>query len=278
MKPLYQPTQPEAITALVAKSKRQSVPIRWTFLQQKGKHGPLPGPLCEIVRNQDKRAFDLYLLVLLVAAGKPHEVIIEAAGWARALGIANTSGLVAVSRTWKRLADLNLITRGRKARKASITLLREDGSGAPYVRPRGRTHPERYLRLPLEYWTQEWYRAIGLPAKAMLLIALSLQDRFYLPIERAKEWYGLSADTAQRGLAQLEDVGLLGREVKYKPAPLTSQGWTEEHRYTLKPPFGPRAKLSRRPKPRRPEGARTVAQTYKRGGFSMVTAKKKPDT
>ncbi len=44
---------------------------------------------------------------------------------------------------------------------------------------------------------------LSLPGKAVLLIAHSLRPGFALPVEKAPEWYGISADTAQRGLAEL---------------------------------------------------------------------------
>lgn len=236
------PTQADAIEELVSRSQRKrAVQIRKTFLQQNVKGRPIPGPLHAFVRSHDERALDLYLLVRLVAVRKPYQVAIEAGGWARALGLPRKSGPETVSRIWRRIADLQLITRRRQSRTACVTLLREDGSGRPYVSPSGTADTgDTYLNIPLEYWTEGWYSMLGLAGKAMLLIALSLGDGFYLPVEKVKDWYGLSADTATRGLAQLQKCRILVREQKYKKAPLTALGWTFDYRYTLQPPFGPR--------------------------------------
>jgi hypothetical protein len=215
--------------------------VRRAFLQQKTEQAIRPGPLHKFVKGRDVRGLDLYLAVLLVAGGAPYKAIFEASVWARILGITGPSRYAAVSRIWKRLAALKLIKRGRAARVAAVTLLLEDGSGAAYTRPSGDGQPsELYFSIPLEYWTQEWYARLELPAKAMLLIALSLGDGFYLPIERAPQWYGISADTTHRGLTELRQKSLLRREVNYKHAPLTAQGWTVQYHYTLQPPFGPK--------------------------------------
>jgi len=39
-----------------------------------------------------------------------------------------------------------------------------------------------------------------------------------LPTERVPEWYGWSADTAERGLATLEEAGLLTHTTRLKKA------------------------------------------------------------
>src|SRR4051794_8362536 len=109
-----QATQADAIAELVTRSKRAGgVPLRKTFLQQGTRSNIVPGPLHHIVRHHDRHGLDLYLLVQLVAAGPPHKVLIDAGGWARALGLQRASGRATVSRTWKRLTELQLIARGR---------------------------------------------------------------------------------------------------------------------------------------------------------------------
>lgn len=75
--------------------------------------------------------------------------------------------------------------------------------------------------------------------KVLLLIALSLDDDFALPIERARSWYGISPDTVQRGLAELEKANLLDVNVQYRTEPLAPAGYTQDRRFTLKAPFGP---------------------------------------
>ena len=59
-----------------------------------------------------------------------------------------------------------------------------------------------------------------------------------MPGERVPEWYGISESSAQRGLAELREVGLLNLSVSYKPTPLEKIPTTEVYNYTLVPPFG----------------------------------------
>ena len=72
----------------------------------------------------------------------------------------------------------------------------------------------------------------------MLLVALHAKNNFELPAERVPEWYGWSADTAERGLATLEQLGLLTHITRLKKAPLSPTGLTKVNRYLLHPPFG----------------------------------------
>lgn len=178
---------------------------------------------------------DLYLLLKAVASSEPYNSRRAAGVWARALrhtGV--TADERSISKIWNRLEQLGLITRFRHGRLADITLLREDGSGAGHVHPSKENHP--YLQLPVAYWLDDeegWCRALKLPGKAVLLIALSLSPGFVLPVEKAPAWYGISADTAQRGIAELVRRGALNRVRKPKKAPLAPQGFTYDSLYAL---------------------------------------------
>lgn len=228
-------TQQDTINELLKKSGRPSIPLRRTFVQR-GRGSKLkPGPLADFVRKHDMRALDLYLLAVALASHEPFLAVQPSGVWARALGLRGSSRRAAVSRSWKRLEDLGLISRARKGRSAAVTLLREDGTGEPYTYLGSKGDP--YFQVPLEYFHDGWYAQMDLPSKAILLIALSLREEFYLPAEWVQRWYGLSADTAERGLTKLRQLGLLDRQMHYKPAPLTDQGWTREYTYRLKAPF-----------------------------------------
>ena len=61
----------------------------------------------------------------------------------------------------------------------------------------------------------------------MLLISSTLPPGFILPGERVPEWYGISESSAQRGLAELREVGLLNLSISYKPTPLEKIQTTE---------------------------------------------------
>jgi len=191
-----------------------------------------------LVRSHDERALDLYLLAHAVCSGGDYDVTLPAAVWARAIALSNSaSGRSTTSKAFRRLEELGVISRSRDGSRSKITLLDEGGSGDPYAHPGPGKEP--YLKLPHVYWTAGWHHKLGLRAKAVLLIALSLDDGFVLPIERAPDWYGISADTANRGLLDLRGAGLLDVEERIKTAPLAPEGIAQDYHYTLQSPFGP---------------------------------------
>jgi hypothetical protein len=172
----------------------------------------------------------------LLAVREPFDATQEAGGWARALNLRGPSALRTVSRIWTRLVRYKLVSRARANNKASMTPLMEDGSGEPFSRI---TQRDRYLRVPIEYWTAPdgWYARLELPAKAMLLIALSRPPDFWLPSDKVHKWYGISADTAEKGFRQLEHFGLIRFRDELKKAPMSKVGYTTERRYTLQGAF-----------------------------------------
>ena len=115
-----------------------------------------------------------------------------------------------------------------------MTLLDEGGSGAEYTRPGGQAG-QRYFKLPYSYWLGEPAPCglLELPAKAMLLVALSLKSPFYLPLGSVPEWYGFSRDTAQRGFGELIERGLVSFHDKVVAAPLAPSGSTRRRYYSV---------------------------------------------
>ena len=233
-------------------ARRSSTPLRRSFLQQ-GKRGePEPGPLKAFVTNGDHRGLLLYLLALGKASAAPWDTALAAAVWARALNMdlpERPTAASTISKAWKRIEDRKLIRRSRYKRMAHIHILKEDGSGNPYEHPS--TAGEPYLRIPNAFWKEgpnqnRWYRILNLPEVAMLLIARSLSDGFRLPVENAPDWYGISADTAHRGLRGLTEHGLLKVDKLFKAAPLSPAGYTADHLYTLQKPFGPMGRTQKR--------------------------------
>lgn len=232
-------TRQQQIDLIVDGANRKSaVQIRKTFVQMGPQDKPQPGLLARIVRRGDERALDLYLLMRLLGVKEPFDATLPAEAWARALALEGESGLRTVSRTWTRLVRYKLVKRGRAKDMARMTPLMEDGSGDEFERPTGHAG-DVYLSLPLAYWKapDAWYARLNLPAKAMLLISLSLAPGFLLPSGQAKSWYGISADTAERGFAQLREFGLIGYTERYKLALRSKLGYTTERRYTLNAPF-----------------------------------------
>lgn len=238
--------QQTTVLALLEAAKRPSerVNIRRSFAQAGAQDDPEPGPLARMLRAHDERALDLFLLHRALVSSEPWTTrALDARVWARTLGLHTDAdgGVTAVSKTWRRLdTTYNLVSRARSGRLAVFTALREDGSRQPYTSPNGSRLSERYFTVPFDYWTAEerWYTTLPFPAKVVLLIGSTLGPGFLLPTEKAPAWYGLSQDSCERGLRVLREAGLLTRATITKPAPLSPLGVTQEHRYTLAPPFG----------------------------------------
>lgn len=233
--------QAETIAALLERSSRDEVPIRRTFVQRADRGGGA-GPLARFVRHRRGRALDLYLLAHAVASAPPYDVAFPAAVWSRALGLsAYSSSETLVSKNWTWLEHQRLVRTQRRRRLREVTLLYEDGSGRPYRHPGEQGSEERghYFKLPYAYWRLNVQNRVSLPAKTVLLIALSLRDDFILPTERGVQWYGLSRDTVRKGLRDLRLLGFLTMREVRKEAPLSAHGFTRERHYTLRAPFRP---------------------------------------
>lgn len=131
-----------------------------------------------------------------------------------------------------------------------MTLLDDDGSAKPYQHPSGRGGD--YFRVPHVVWLSEATQGLTLAARALLLIALASQPGFILPIEKAPKWYSISADTAQRGLSELHERGLLTHRLHHKRAPLAPGGMSYDRHFYLAGPLrdvAAKAKDPRHPKP-----------------------------
>lgn len=234
------------VEAILAASRRSTLPLRVTFIQQREVDGTAAaGPLSVFVRRGRRGAFDQHLLLRAWASGGDHDVRRSAAVWARAVGLPDGSaGRRAVARNWQFMQQMRLVTIARAGRLLQVTALAEDGSGRPYHHPGSQPRSD-YLQLPYAYWEQGWDQRLSLPGKAVLLIALSLGDLFWLPARHGPAWYGLSPSTIERGVRDLRIHQLLGARAVRKPAPLAAAGYTAEHRYTLHAPFGPKGVLAR---------------------------------
>jgi hypothetical protein len=230
-------TRVETIDAILQASKRpsQRAPLRRTFLQQRvgGVERVRPGPLAKIIKNGRASALDQYLLLVAWSSGRDENGLYgvrrPAALWARALGFSDDSrGRQQVSRNWKLLSELKLVHTETKARQVRASLLLEDGSGSAYRPP-----ASAYLGLPFAYWRNGWHEQLDLPAKAMLLIFLTLPPKSPLPFNRVPEWYGISKATAERGTRTLRRSDLL--EAVHEPIkmPLAPKGYSVRNVYTL---------------------------------------------
>lgn len=247
------------------RSARQSLPLQRGFVMGRGERDrPIPGPLAQFVRRGREKALEQYLLAHAIASRPDdetgaHTVSLPAHTWARMIdapadpetGKIAASGLQAVSRNWKFLRDLKLITTQQRGRRALVTLLSDDGLGRPYAHEgrdrRGRqleVGQRGFFQLPYHYWTDRYYTSLDLKAKAVLLIALGMGDGFSLPTAKVPAWYGISETTAKNGIKELVDAGILHQEKHRRPDPESPVGFSIVAFYELKPPFGPRGHRS----------------------------------
>lgn len=232
--------QQKAIAALLERSHRQFVPIR-RMLVQRRTAAKGAGPLAAFTKRD--AALDLYLLLHALASHEPWDVTLPARVWARLLGRDERSSATTtfLSRQWRWLEAQRLVRLERTGRHRQVFLLREDASGKAYTHPglgTQRDPPEGdYFRVPYAYWRGGFHDRLDVPAKTVLLIALSLHDGFILPVEHGARWYGVSPERIQRGLQTLRALGILAMRTVRRDAPLTERGFTFERHYTLKPPF-----------------------------------------
>ncbi|MFJ6211755.1 hypothetical protein ACIQGZ_00155 [Streptomyces sp. NPDC092296] len=251
-------TQPPKITgrdariAQLMRAAHRTVPLRHTFVQAVRGSASRHAPLREFVRGGDLRGLRALLLVMAASGGKDqdghHVTTHDSMVWARLLdtdlGVSGQSARTGAWRVLRRLEDRGLVVceRPRGSTRISVTLLREDGTGAPYTWPDGQTEADRFLRLPTAFWTNGHDEAIDVPGLAMLLALAKEKPWSSFPAEQAPAWYGWSADTQLRGLQTLVTTGLAERRATYEPAPLSPTGATLVYRYRLvdwlRPPRG----------------------------------------
>lgn len=215
------------------RQRRSSTQLRRTFLTTDSEAS---APLAVIVESRRSRALDMLLLLHCAAGRKPWDVGLPAMAWARALALPQTvSSETTISKNWSWLEKEKLIRSERHQRLRQVFLCREDGSGEVYERPDGSNHG--FFHLPFDYFTSRWHQKLKMPGKAVLLIALSREPEFILPAEHATDWYGVSADTLQRGLDELRNADLLSVRTASRKAPSARYGVTHDHHYRLKEPF-----------------------------------------
>jgi hypothetical protein len=214
---------------------RPSTPIRVSFL-----HAPVTGggrgPLSELVRQRRSVALDLLLLCHAIwPLCSPDPVAVSAVAWADALGLDARGGVRStISRSWTWLEQRQLIATSAAGRLRAITPLCEDGSARRWQHPAETKEP--YLQLPNAYWEGGLPAQLGLPAKAVLLIGLSLQrdaEYFELPLERGAAWYGLSERTIRLGLRELRAAKLMRTWVQRRPSENSPTKYTFDRRHSL---------------------------------------------
>lgn len=215
--------------ALLGSQHRGRTAIRSAFVQERGGERA-PGPLHKFVRERRLFALQLYLLLHCVASGKPWDYAMPAASWARALDRTNASGEATVSRSWSWLKDQQLVRTKREGRTLRVWLLHEHGTGEEYTRSRD------FFYLPFAFFREAWHTKLDLAGAVVLLLALErsrYQPWFELRTEPASEWFGISADTLQRGLDELQHHNLLRVETRKVRVPKARTGFAIVNSYAL---------------------------------------------
>jgi hypothetical protein len=231
-------TQADTVDALLSRSGRDELTLRSSFVSSPGATGQ-PGPLAAFVRHRREIALDLFLLGRVVASPAPFEAALSSSVWARALGLSSGPGAAAtISKSWSWLEGQGLVETVRRGRLRGIRFLDEGGTGRPAGDPAAERELSRCFRLPYVYWRANYPARLGLPAKTLLLISLSIGEPFAPPRDRDARWRGLSPDTVLRGLNTLTRLGILEFSPWTQTSPLSPRGYTIERRYALRPPFG----------------------------------------
>jgi len=173
----------------------------------------------------------LELTFLWFAANPPHDLAYPARAWATLLGLPDPAGRGArrINEAILWLEQHKLITVENRAGQPNvITLLSENGTGAPYElpgtaynrlrskKPASLADEHRYIQLPNELWTNGWLSLLSGAAIAMLLVLYTelgnrptaTTDLWFSP-SQADQRFGLSEDTRSKGLRELRAAGLI---------------------------------------------------------------------
>lgn len=239
----------DARAALLRAAKRGYVPLRKEFVQRRAGSAPMDGRpsarasvLYDVVNTRNQRAFDLFLLLHAfqpILGGTP----LPLATWANVLSVKSPVDATSVSRAIGTLEGLGLVVREDNSRTPVLRLLREDGSKEPWQKP-GAVAEEGpgYFAIPHAYWDLGLSEALTMPGKAMFLIMLAETQNprtpaFAMAVERAREWYGISERTAERGYNELNAAKVLKVKVQKIADPRHPAGRREVYWRALHSPF-----------------------------------------
>ncbi|MGW3805870.1 hypothetical protein [Micromonospora sp. NPDC005113] len=206
-----QPADGPAVRAqLLRDAKRGFAKLRKVFVQRPS-GGERASVLAAMVRGRQERAVDALLLLHAVEPVLDNTPL-TLRTWSKMLGSKkNPCTSATASRAFDALVERKLITRETRGKHVIVRPLMEDGSGLPWDRP-GQdrsTVGKGYLTIPHDYWTTGLVDQLSLPGKAMFLIMLAettQNPRFSMAVARAREWYGISERTAERGYKELREV------------------------------------------------------------------------
>lgn len=235
----------EALRVLLTSAKRDYTPVRNLFVQQPSGSADRASVLASFVTNRQERALDAILTLYALQPVLSDDDPLPLGAWANILGTRRPCGLTTVSKTFRTLENMRLVTRKRRGHLTIVTPLLEDGSGRPWSKPG--LQPDEpagsggYFTLPHEYWTDGYIDRLRLPGKAMLLIMLKEtqgKPPFEMAVDRAQKWYGISERTAERGYAELNAEKLLDIHVQRVASPRLPKGvLRERYHRALRDPF-----------------------------------------
>jgi DNA-binding HxlR family transcriptional regulator len=229
-------------------SARGYTKIRHILVQLPNDQASRTSTVGKLLTARKHRALVLYLMLLmcwpwLQSRRRP----LEAAVWVR--GLTAVKGLTwsasTLSRAWADLEEAGLITRHREGRNVRIEPRREDGAADYTVPTKARDRWNTYYVLPDDLWANETFATLSFPGLAVLLIIASQTSKkpdCTLPYERAKEWYGLSAKSVQKGVKDLEAHGLIHKREEMFAAPLSPTGMSVRIHYSLTGNYGQQAR------------------------------------
>ena len=272
--------------AFIKRSRSGYTKLRHEFIQVPASPtggAASPAMLPAFARNH--RAAVLYLALLtnwpwLRRSGEA----LAANTWIRFLSSGKSGSLTwtaqSLSHAWKVLEDAGLVERALVNRLKKVTPLHESGSGESYRSPDGKTRG-RYVALPHTFWTDELHATLSWPALAVLLILLketSGRPSAELPVDKAEKYYGISRTTAEAGLAELRDKGLLLSATRWVQDDVAGEGrrWASLHALLGPYSTAQRHNLQGAAKKRRDEArAKTAATKTKAATTTKPAAKAK---
>ena len=210
--------------ALAETVRRDSCPLRRSFVEREIEEEPQPTPLTALLRTQDLAGgkggglrISLLLTLIWVNARPPYATRRVAAYWAELLGREDPrgEGARAVRDALHELDDRGLIVLHSTGPSTEIILCNEsrpvDGD-----RPRAYTPPygqEPYIQVPRTFWTEGLAGRLTGAGVAMYLCALAMtrhdDPEFFISARFFEEFFGISRSSRKRGLTELTEHGVL---------------------------------------------------------------------
>ncbi|MFE6965655.1 hypothetical protein ACFVAJ_11090 [Agromyces sp. NPDC057679] len=245
-------TPAETRAELTRLSARGYTQLRHVLVQLPDRDKPRASTLAVMLHERKHRPLLLYIMLLTCWPWlKDRREPLEGAVWIRALTAKGgpTWSSSTLSRAWAELEQLGLVTKGKREKRLIRPVPRREDGGADYEMPGGRQDRwNAYFSLPDEFWNEELFAKLSLPALVMLLVVAketNKKDEVWLTYDNVDEWYGIKPKSAQKGLTELQALGILSRRAEVVKAPLASHGRTVRMWYSLVGPYGHQARAAK---------------------------------